>query len=52
MGKGKNIGVGQGGGGGVVVIMSKQILSQKAVKKTEISREQHSKQANIRHEKL
>ena len=58
MGKGKHIGAGRGGvgGGGVVIIstsISTQIPNQKAAKKkNEISREQHSKQANIRQEKL
>ena len=56
MGKGKHIGVGRGRVRGVVIIstsISTQIPNQKAAKKkNEISREQHSKQANIRQEKL
>ena len=64
MGKGKNIAAGRNRGEGVVIMstsISTQISNQKAAKKqtnkqtnkkTEISREQHSKQANIRQEKL
>ena len=61
MGKSKNIGAGRNGGEGVVIMstsISTKIPNQKAAKKqqtnkkTEISREQHSKQANIRQEKL
>ena len=61
MGKGKRIGAGSRRNGveGVVIIttsISTQIPNQKAAKKklkiNEISREQHSKQANIRQEKL
>ena len=61
MGKGKNIAAGRNRGEGVVIMstsISTQIPNQKAAKKqqtnkkTEISREQHDKEANIRLEKL
>ena len=55
MGSNKKHGGGPGGEDGVVIMStstSTQIPNQKTGQKTDISREQRSKQANIRQEKL